>query len=212
MLKLLHTRKGEYMKDTNQILIPTVIEKTHLGERAYDIYSKLLEDRIIFLGTAIDDTVANLIIAQLLYLESVDGKKDITLYVNSPGGSVTSAMAIYDTMNYVKPDVSVVCLGMAASAAALILSSGAKGKRFSLPNSRIMIHQPLIEGMGGQVTDIEIHAKELIRTKKQLNQILANNTGQKLDKINLDVERDYFMTADEAKKYGLIDAIIEKRK
>lgn len=200
------------MKDRNQILIPTVIEKTHLGERAYDIYSKLLEDRIIFLGTAIDDTVANLIIAQLLYLESVDGKKDITLYVNSPGGSVTSAMAIYDTMNYVKPDVSVVCLGMAASAAALILSSGAKGKRFSLPNSRIMIHQPLIEGMGGQVTDIEIHAKELIRTKKQLNQILASNTGQKLDKINLDVERDYFMTAEEAKKYGLIDAIIEKRK
>ncbi len=212
MLKLIYARKGEYLNDKNQILIPTVIEKTHLGERAYDIYSKLLEDRIIFVGTAIDDTVANLIIAQLLYLESIDSKKDITLYVNSPGGSVTSAMAIYDTMNYVKPDVSVVCLGMAASAAALILSSGAKGKRFSLPNSRIMIHQPLIEGMGGQVTDIEIHAKELIRTKKQLNQILAANTGQKIDKINDDVERDYFMTAEEAKKYGLIDGIIEKRK
>jgi len=200
------------MKEQNQILIPTVIQKTHLGERAYDIYSKLLEDRIIFLGTGIDDTVANLVIAQLLYLESIDTKKDITMYINSPGGGVSSAMAIYDTMQYLKPDVSTVCLGMAASAAALLLSSGAKGKRFSLPNSRVLIHQPLVEGMAGQATDIEIHTKELLRIKKQLAEILAVNTGQKIEKINNDVERDYIMSADEAKKYGIIDEIINKRK
>ncbi|MEI6266532.1 MAG: ATP-dependent Clp protease proteolytic subunit [bacterium] len=196
----------------SQILIPTVIQKTHLGERAYDIYSKLLEDRIIFLGTGIDDTVANLVIAQLLYLESIDTKKDITMYINSPGGSVSSAMAIYDTMQYLKPDVSTVCLGMSASAAALLLSSGAKGKRFSLPNSRVLIHQPLVEGMAGQATDIEIHTKELLRIKKQLAEILASNTGQKIEKINNDVERDYIMSADEAKKYGIVDEIIRKRK
>jgi len=195
----------------NQILIPTVIQKTSLGERAYDIYSKLLEDRIIFLGTPIDDTVANLVIAQLLYLESIDTKKDITLYINSPGGSVSSAMAIFDTFNFVKPDVSTVCIGMAASAAAILLSSGAKGKRFSLPNSRVLIHQPLVEGMAGQATDIEIHTKELLRIKKQLAGILAANTGQNIERINNDVERDYIMSADEAKKYGIIDKIITKR-
>jgi ATP-dependent Clp protease protease subunit len=196
----------------NQILIPTVIQKTYQGERAFDIYSRLLEDRIIFLGTPIDDNVANLIIAQLLYLESVDTKKDISLYINSPGGSVSSALAIYDTIQLVKPHISTICVGLAASAAALILTSGEKGKRFTLPNSRIMIHQPIVSGMEGQATDIEIHAKELLRTKKQLNEIMSKHTGQKLEKINVDTERDYFMTAEEAKKYGLIDDIIIKNK
>lgn len=200
------------MKEKNQVLIPSVIERTNLGERVYDIYSRLLEDRIVFLGTGIDDIVANTVIAQLLFLEHTDGKKDITLYVNSPGGNVTSAMAIYDTIQYVKPDVSTVCVGMAASAAALILTAGTKNKRFSLPNTKIMIHQPIVSGMEGQVTDIEIHAKELLRTKKQLNEILAKHTGQKVARINVDVERDYFMTAKEAKNYGLIDTIIESKK
>jgi len=200
------------MKEKNQVLIPSVIERTNLGERVYDIYSRLLEDRIVFLGTGIDDITANTVIAQLLFLEHTDGKKDITLYINSPGGNVTSAMAIYDTIQYVKPDVSTVCVGMAASAAALILTAGAKNKRFSLPNTKVMIHQPIVSGMEGQVTDIEIHARELLRTKKQLNEILAKHTGQKVEKINVDVERDYFMTAKEAKNYGLIDSIIESKK
>lgn len=200
------------MNAQNQILIPTVIQKTSMGERAYDIYSKLLEDRIIFLGTPIDDTVANLVIAQLLYLESIDTKKDITMYINSPGGSVSSAMAILDTMNFVKPDVSTVCIGTAASAAAVLLSAGVKGKRFTLPNSRVLIHQPLVEGMGGQATDIEIHTRELLRIKRELAGILAANTGQTLQKINADVERDYILSAEEAKKYGLVDEIIRKRK
>ena len=200
------------MKEKNQVLIPSVIERTNLGERVYDIYSRLLEDRIVFLGTGIDDIAANTVIAQLLFLEHTDGKKDITLYINSPGGNVTSAMAIYDTIQYVKPDVSTVCVGMAASAAALILTAGAKNKRFSLPNTKVMIHQPIVSGMEGQVTDIEIHARELLRTKKQLNEILAKHTGQKVEKINVDVERDYFMTAKEAKCYGLIDTIIESKK
>lgn len=199
------------MKTKNQILIPTVIEKSNLGERAYDIYSRLLEDRIIFLGTAIDDTVANTVIAQLLFLDHTD-KKDITLYINSPGGSVTASMAIYDTIQHVRSDVSTVCVGMAASGAALILTAGTKGKRFSLPNAKMMIHQPIVTGMEGQATDIEIHANELLRTKKQLNEVLARHTGQKLEKINVDVERDYFMTAKEAKAYGLIDNIIESKK
>lgn len=199
------------MKTKNQILIPTVIEKSNLGERAYDIYSRLLEDRIIFLGTAIDDTVANTVIAQLLFLDHTD-KKDITLYINSPGGSVTASMAIYDTIQHVRSDVSTVCVGMAASGAALILTAGTKGKRFSLPNAKMMIHQPIVTGMEGQATDIEIHANELLRTKKQLNEVLARHTGQKLEKINIDVERDYFMTAKEAKAYGLIDNIIESKK
>lgn len=196
------------MIEKNQFLIPSVIEKTNMGERVYDIYSRLLEDRIVFLGTGVDDIVANTIIAQLLFLEHTDGKKDITLYVNSPGGSVTSALAIYDTIQYVRPDVSTICVGMAASAAAIILASGAKNKRFSLPNSKIMIHQPIVSGMEGQVTDIEIHAKELLRTKKQINEIMAKHTGQKINRINIDVERDFFMTAKEAKDYGLIDTII----
>ena len=200
------------MEEKNQVLIPSVIERTNLGERVYDIYSRLLEDRIVFLGMPIDDIVANTVIAQLLFLEHTDSKKDITMYVNSPGGNVTSAMAIYDTIQYVKPDVSTVCVGMAASAAALILTSGAKNKRFALPNTKIMIHQPIVTGMEGQATDIEIHAKELLRTKKQLNEILSKHTGQKIAKINTDVERDYFMTAKEAKAYGIIDTIIESKK
>lgn len=196
----------------SQILVPTVIEKTQFGERAYDIYSRLLEDRIVFLGTEINDQVANIITAQLLYLESVDTKKDIVLYVNSPGGVVYSALAIYDTMKFIKPDVQVVCIGMAASAAAVLLAAGTKGKRFALPNSLVMIHQPHAQGLGGQVTDIEIQAKEMARTKKRLNEILTECTGKKLSEIERDVERDFFLTAEEAKAYGLIDEIIETRK
>lgn len=200
------------MELKNQILIPTVIEKTHQGERAYDIYSRLLKDRIIFLGTGIDDTVANIIIAQLLFLESEDPKKDIHLYINSPGGAVSSSLAIYDTMQYIKPDVSTICVGLAASGAAILLGAGVKGKRFSLPNSQIMIHQPHIMGMQGQVTDIEIHTKEVTRLKENLNQILAKHTGQNKKKVAQDVERDYFMSAQEAKNYGMVDKIIESRR
>lgn len=188
------------------ILIPTVIEKSTFGERAYDIYSRLLKDRIIFLGGPIDDHVANIIIAQMLFLESEDAKKDIYLYINSPGGSVTAGLAILDTMNYVKPDVSTVCVGMAASAAAVILSAGKKGKRFVLPNSEVMIHQPW-GGAEGQATDIEITAKHIIKTRENLYKILAKNTGQSLEKIQKDAERDYFMSSEEAKKYGIIDEI-----
>lgn len=192
----------------NSILVPTVIEKTHLGERAYDIYSRLLKDRIIFLGGVIEDTMANLIIAQLLFLQSEDSKKDISIYINSPGGSVTSTLAIVDTMNHIKPDISTLCVGIAASGAALILSAGKKGKRFILPNAEVMIHQPLIEGIGGQATDIAITAKHIIKTKERLNKMLADNTGQPLSKIEQDVERDFFMSAEEAKKYGLVDKIL----
>ena len=188
------------------ILIPTVIEKSSFGERAYDIYSRLLKERIIFLGGGIDDNVANIVIAQLLFLESEDPKKDIHLYINSPGGSVSAGLAILDTMNYVKPDVSTVCVGMAASAAAVILSAGKKGKRFVLPNSEVMIHQPW-GGAEGQATDIEITAKHIIKTRENLYKILAKNTGQSLEKIQKDAERDYFMSAEEAKKYGIIDEI-----
>lgn len=188
------------------ILIPTVIKKSHDGERAYDIYSRLLEDRIIFLGGPIDDNVANIVIAQLLYLESIDAKKDIQLYINSPGGVVTAGLAILDTMAYVKPDVATVCVGMAASAAAVILSAGAKGKRFALPNAEVMIHQPW-GGVEGQATDIEITAKHIIKTRETLNKILAKNCGQTLAKIEKDVERDYYMSSDEARKYGIIDEI-----
>ncbi len=187
-------------------LVPMVVEKSPLGERAYDIYSRLLKERIIFLGGPIDDYIANLIVAQLLFLESEDPKKDINLYINSPGGSVTSALAILDTMNYIKPDISTVCVGMAASAAAVILSSGSKNKRFALPNAEVMIHQPW-GGVQGQATDIEITARQILKTREKLNRILAKNTGQPLTKIEKDVERDYFMSADEAKKYGLIDEI-----
>lgn len=192
------------------MIVPMVIEKTNLGERAYDIYSRLLKERIIFLGGAIEDYNANLVIAQLLFLEAEDPKKDIQLYVNSPGGSVTAGLAILDTMNYVKPDISTVCVGVAASAAAVIISAGKKGKRFALPNSEVMIHQPW-GGAQGQATDIEITAKHIIATRAKLNKILAKNTGQKLEKVEKDVDRDYFMDADEAKKYGIIDEIYKAR-
>jgi ATP-dependent Clp protease, protease subunit len=191
----------------NQILVPTVIEKSHNGERAYDIYSRLLRDRIIFLGGQIEDTMANLIIAQLLFLQSEDPKKEISLYINSPGGSVTSTLAIVDTMKFIKPDVSTFCVGIAASGAALVLSSGTKGKRFILKNAEVMIHQP-IGGAEGQATDIAITAKHILKTKENLNKMLAENTDQPLSKIENDVERDFFMTADEAKKYGIVDKIL----
>ena len=194
----------------SQVLIPTVIEKSQYGERAYDIYSRLLRERIIFLGTQVDDHVANLIIAQLLFLESEDKDKPISLYINSPGGSVSSGLAIYDTMQYIKPEVHTICLGLAASMAATLLAAGQKGKRFALPNAEIMIHQ-VMGGAQGQATDIAIHAKEILRIKELTNKILSKHTGQKLEKVAEDVERDYFMTAPEAKKYGLIDKIITER-
>lgn len=193
------------------MLIPTVIEKSQFGERAYDIYSRLLKDRIVFLGGAIDEHLANIVIAQLLFLESEDPKKDIKLYVNSPGGDVAATLAMVDTMNHIKPDVSTVCVGMAASGAAIILSAGAKGKRFCLPNSEIMIHQPW-GGAQGQATDIEITAKHIIKLRERLNKILSKNTGQPLDKVEKDVERDFFMDSDEAKKYGIIDDVLKKSK
>ncbi len=191
-------------------LIPMVVEQDGRGERAFDIYSRLLRDRIIFLGTAIDDEVANLVIAQLLYLESDDPDKEIFFYLNTPGGHVSSGMAIYDTMRYIKPAVSTVCMGQAASMGALLLAAGQKGKRFALPHARILIHQPL-GGFQGQATDIDIQAREILRLKDELNQILANLTGQPLEKIMADTERDYYMTGQQAKQYGIIDEIIEKR-
>ena len=191
-------------------LIPMVIEQTSRGERAYDIYSRLLKDRIIFLGTAIDDIVANTVIAQLLFLEADDPDKDIYLYVNSPGGVVTSGLAIYDTMNYIKCPVSTICIGQAASMGALLLASGTKGKRFSLPHARIMIHQPM-GGFQGQATDIEIHAREILNMKDTLNKILANHTGQPLEKIRNDTDRDFFMSGEDAKTYGLVDEVIAKK-
>ncbi len=190
-------------------IIPTVIEKSQFGERAYDIYSRLMEERIVFLGTAINDDVANSVIAQLLFLEKEDPKKDITLYVNSPGGQVTSTLAMYDTMQYVQPDISTVCLGMAASGGAVILMGGAKGKRFALPHSEIMIHQPL-GGTEGQATDIAIHAEHIINTKNLLNELIALHTGKKVEQVKLDTERDKFLSAEEALKYGLIDKIIKR--
>lgn len=191
-------------------LVPTVIEKTHEGERAYDIFSRLLKDRVIFMHTQVEANMASLIVAQLLFLENEDAKKDITLYVNSPGGHVTAGLAIYDTMQYVKPDVSTVCMGMAASMGAVILCGGAKGKRFALPNAEVMIHQPL-GGMEGQATDMIIHANHIKLTRDRLNHIIAHHTGQKLKQVEDDTERDNFMSAEEAKKYGLIDAIVSKR-
>src|SRR3989344_1682787 len=188
-------------------LVPTVIEKSQFGERAYDIYSRLLRERIVFLGGLIDDDVANIVIAQLLFLQSEDPKKDISLYVNSPGGYIHSGLAIIDTMNHIKPEVSTVCVGMAASMGAMILSSGAKGKRFVLPNAEIMIHQPL-GGAEGQASDIEINAKHIIKSRELLNKMLAKNTGQPLEKIDKDVDRNFYMTAEEAKKYGIIDKIL----
>lgn len=188
-------------------LVPMVVEQTNRGERSYDIYSRLLKDRIIFLGDEVDNNTANLIIAQLLFLEAEDPDKDISFYINSPGGSVTAGLAIYDTMNYIKPDVSTICVGMAASMGAFLLAAGAKGKRFALPNSEIMIHQPL-GGVQGQATDIAIHAKRIVEIKEQLNKILAERTGQSLKKISQDTERDNFMSAQEAMKYGLIDHVV----
>ncbi|MDD3086358.1 MAG: ATP-dependent Clp endopeptidase proteolytic subunit ClpP [Patescibacteria group bacterium] len=191
-------------------LVPTVIEKSDFGERAYDIYSRLLKDRIIFLGGPIDDAVANTVVAQLLFLESEDKDKDIEMYINSPGGSVTATLAIIDTMHYIKPDVSTLCVGLAASGGAWVLSSGAKGKRFALPNSDMMIHQPL-GGTEGQASDIAITAEHIIKTKKNLIKIMAKNTGQPESRIEKDLDRDFYMSADEAKKYGLIDKVVNKR-
>ena len=191
-------------------LVPYVIEQTSRGERSYDIYSRLLKDRIIFLGEEIDDHVASLIVAQLLFLEAEDPEKDIAIYINSPGGSVTAGMAIYDTMQYIKPDVSTMCVGLAASMGAFLLSSGVKGKRFALPNAEIMIHQPL-GGVNGQAEDIKIHAEWILKTREKLNRILASNTGQPLDKIEHDTDRDNFMGAEEACQYGLVDKVIESR-
>ena len=191
-------------------LVPTVVEQTGRGERAYDIYSRLLKDRIIFLSDEVNDTTARLVVAQLLFLEAEDPDKDIHLYINSPGGSVTAGMAIYDTMQYIKPDVSTICIGLAASMGAFLLNAGAKGKRFALPNSEIMIHQPL-GGAKGQATDIEIHAKWILKIKERLNKILSERTGQPIEKIQEDTERDNFMSAQEAKEYGLIDEVIEKK-
>ena len=187
--------------------VPIVVEQSNRGERAYDIYSRLLKDRIVFIGGPIDDTMANLVIAQLLFLESEDPDKDIHLYINSPGGSVTAGLAMYDTMQYIKPDVSTICLGMAASMAAILLASGAKGKRYALPYSRVMIHQPL-GGAHGQATDIEIQAREILRLREVANEILSRHTGQPIDKIQLDTERDYFMSSQAACDYGLIDKVI----
>ena len=192
------------------MLVPMVVEKSQFGERAYDIYSRLLKERVVFLGGPIDDDVANLIIAQLLFLQAEDPKKGISLYINSPGGSVTAGLAILDTMNHIKPHVSTVCVGMAASAAAVILAAGEKGKRYGLPNSEVMIHQPW-GGAQGQATDIEITAKHILATRDRLNKILAKATGQSLEKIQKDVERDYFMTADEAKKYGVLDTVYKSK-
>jgi len=188
-------------------LIPTVIESTNRGERAYDIYSRLLKDRIIFLGTAIDDHVANAVVAQLLFLAAEDPDKDISLYINSPGGSITAGMAIYDTMQYIKPKVNTICIGMAASMGAFLLAAGEKGKRFALPNAEVMIHQPL-GGTQGQATDIQIHAKRIIKMREHLNQILSERTGQPLERVEKDTDRDNFMSASEAKEYGLIDQVI----
>jgi len=191
------------------MLVPIVIETTNRGERAYDIYSRLLKDRIIFLGAPIDDIFANLIIAQLLFLEAEDPEKDINLYVNSPGGSVTAGLGIYDTMQYVKPPINTICLGQAASMGAFLLTAGTKGKRFALPNARVMIHQPM-GGFQGQATEIDIHAREILKIRERLNEIMAKHTGQPLEKISQDTERDYFMSAEEAKRYGLIDEVITR--
>jgi ATP-dependent Clp protease protease subunit len=199
------------MADSRMQLIPMVVEQTNRGERAYDIFSRLLKDSIIFIGTPIDDQIANLVIAQMLFLEAEDPDRDIMLYINSPGGVVTAGMAIYDTMQFIKPDVQTICIGQAASVAAVLLASGTKGKRFSLPNARILIHQPWLQGLGGQATDIDIHAKELLRTRERLNQLLASHCGQPLKRIQDDTERDYIMSPDQGKEYGIIDDVIRKR-
>jgi ATP-dependent Clp protease protease subunit len=193
------------------VLIPMVVEQTSRGERAYDIYSRLLKDNVIFLGQAIDDNVANLVIAQMLFLEAENPEKDISIYINSPGGSVTSGFAIYDTMQYVKPDIQTLCVGQAASFAAVILAAGTKGKRYALPNARVLLHQPWLQGLGGQATDIDIHAKDIMRMKKRISEILANHTGKDLEKIDRDTDRDYILSASEAVDYGVVDHVMVKR-
>jgi ATP-dependent Clp protease protease subunit len=192
-------------------LIPMVVEQTNRGERAFDIYSRLLKDNIIFLGTPIDDNVANVVTAQFLFLEAEDPEKDIHLYINSPGGAISAGMAIYDTMQYIRPNVSTICIGQAASMGALLLSAGTPGKRFALPNSRILIHQPSMSGLAGQATDIDIHAKEILRLRESMNRILAKHTGQPMERIEKDVERDYIMTASQAKDYGIVDQVITRK-
>jgi ATP-dependent Clp protease protease subunit len=192
-------------------LVPMVVEQTNRGERAYDIFSRLLKDRIVFIGTAIDDQIANLAIAQMLFLEAEDPDSDILLYINSPGGVITAGFAIYDTMQFIKPDVSTYCLGQCASFAAVLLAAGAKGKRHSLPNSRILIHQPWASGLGGQASDIDIHAREILRQRERLNEIMAFHTGQSIDKIKEHTDRDYILSAEQAKEYGIIDDVITKR-
>ena len=194
------------------MLVPMVVEQTSRGERAYDIYSRLLRDNIIFIGSPIDDTVANLVTAQLLFLEAEDPEKDIQLYINSPGGSITAGMAIYDTMQFVRPNVMTICIGQAASMAAVLLGAGTKGKRYALPHARILIHQPSMGGLSGQATDIDIHAREILRMREILNQLLSKHTGQKLDKVERDVERDFIMSAEQSKEYGIIDDIIHKHR
>ena len=199
------------MPEPRSQLIPMVVEQTNRGERAYDIYSRLLKDSIVFIGAPIDDGLANLIIAQMLFLEAEDPDRDIMLYINSAGGSISAGLAIYDTMQFIKPDVQTTCIGQAASMAAVLLASGTKHKRFSLPNSRIIIHQPLMTGLGGQATDIDIHAKEILRMRARLNEILAEHTGQALDRIAEDTERDYIMNAEQSREYGIIDDVISRR-
>lgn len=193
------------------VLIPMVVEQTSRGERAYDIYSRLLKDNVIFLGQAIDDNIANLVIAQLLFLEAENPEKDISLYINSPGGSITAGFAIYDTMKYVKPDIATICIGQCASFAAVLLASGTKGKRYVLPNSRVLIHQPWMQGLGGQASDIDIHAKDILRMRHRLNEILSDHTGQPLEKIERDTDRDYILEAKAAQEYGIVDQVITKR-
>ena len=193
------------------ITIPWVVEQTSRGERTYDIFSRLLKDNVIFLGQPVDDTVSNIIIAQLLFLEAENPEKDISIYINSPGGSITAGLAIYDTMQYVKPDIQTICIGQAASMAAVLLAAGKKGKRYVLPNSRVLIHQPLMHGLGGQASEIDIHAKDIMRMKARMNQILANHTGQPVEKVDRDTDRDYILQAAEAVEYGLVDQVIAKR-
>jgi ATP-dependent Clp protease protease subunit len=193
------------------VLVPMVVEQTSRGERAYDIFSRLLKDNVIILGQPVDDPVANLVIAQMLFLEAENPEKDIWLYINSPGGSITSGMAIYDVMQYVKPDVATICIGQAASMAAVLLASGTKGKRYALPNSRVLIHQPLMYGLGGQASEIDIHAKDIMRMRQRLNQILADHTGQDVEKINHDTDRDYILSAEDSVTYGIVDQVMARR-
>ena len=199
------------MSEVHNQLIPVVVEQTNRGERAYDIYSRLLKDSIIFIGTPIEDAIANLVIAQMLFLEAEDPDRDIVLYINSPGGSISAGLAVYDTMQFIKPDVQTYCIGQAASMAAVLLAAGAPGKRYSLPNSRIIIHQPLMSGLAGQASDIDIHAKEIIRMRTRLNQLLVEHTSQDLARIEEDTERDYIMTAEQSREYGIIDEVVRQR-